>query len=169
MKVTLIILMVFATVLFLALAYGTTIASAQDLNCDDIGYRFYIDPANDPNNFDGDGDGIACEAYPWPTSTQQENSTVMSTTATSASSIVCGLAYDRNSDGISDAWDRNKDGDLDAFDVNYDGIVDRMDLSISCGTVTTGKLPTTGAPLDALGAIGTSLMGVGGLLLRRKS
>jgi len=34
-----------------------------DLDCEDIGYEHDIDSSDDPNNLDGDGDGIACEGW----------------------------------------------------------------------------------------------------------
>lgn len=37
--------------------------NAGDLDCEDIGYEFEIDPWNDPDNLDGDGDGVACEGW----------------------------------------------------------------------------------------------------------
>jgi hypothetical protein len=42
---------------------GADSALADGHNCEDYGYSFPIDPNNDPNNLDGDGDGIACEEY----------------------------------------------------------------------------------------------------------
>lgn len=34
-----------------------------DLDCEDFGYEFEIDPYDDPHGLDGDGDGIACEGW----------------------------------------------------------------------------------------------------------
>ena len=37
--------------------------SGGDLDCEDFGYEFEIDPNDDPHGLDGDGDGIACEGW----------------------------------------------------------------------------------------------------------
>lgn len=79
---------------------------------------------------------------------------------------LCGAAFDRNQDGKMDTWDRNNDGVMDAFDVNFDGIVDRWDESVSCGSVSGSKLPSTGAPTLALIAVATAMMGAGFMLRR---
>lgn len=37
--------------------------SGGDVDCEDIGEEFEIDPYDDPHGLDGDGDGIACEGW----------------------------------------------------------------------------------------------------------
>jgi LPXTG-motif cell wall-anchored protein len=43
------------------LTEGPITVIADDVDCNDVNGPFSIDPNNDPNNLDGDNDGIACE------------------------------------------------------------------------------------------------------------
>jgi hypothetical protein len=42
---------------------GDNSGEGGDRDCEDYGYEFEIDPSNDPDGLDGDGDGIACEGW----------------------------------------------------------------------------------------------------------
>ena len=42
---------------------GPSYEGGGDLDCEDVGYEFEIDPDDDPHGLDGDGDGIACEGW----------------------------------------------------------------------------------------------------------
>jgi LPXTG-motif cell wall-anchored protein len=55
--------MLFTTATLLV-GLATPASAQEDLNCGDpgVGVSFPVDPNNDPNDFDRDGDGIGCES-----------------------------------------------------------------------------------------------------------
>jgi LPXTG-motif cell wall-anchored protein len=163
------------------LAFAPSAYAQDEKNCDDFRFQaeaqavLDADP-RDPNNLDGDNDGLACENLPngppTTTTTAPPTTTEAPTTTTTPPDADADADADADVDADADAdvdadVDADADADADAAaDADADdGVVADADAADADGVDEGEQLPRTGSDSGLLVGLGAALMAAGAISL----